>query len=438
MKYNQDIQHRMENTVLGMVIENNKLFYEHHQKLHKDLFAPGLQQAIFNAFEKSREDGTDADVLSLAEAMPGAFDTNFDHVNSIIANISYDIPFIKALGYLLASYKMERYKEVLSSSMNDVHAGSDLEKSMEQLEKAIVELRSELESKINHVSKSIDGVFQNIIDLQNNKGTVGVDTGFYKLNEHTGGWQKSDLIIIAGNTSQGKTSFVLNSMLNSALNSKSNWVFYSLEMSAIQLTTRLLSIHSGIHNKPIQFGKLNNDDITRLERSGELIKKTGIFTDDCESSSFSEIVNSIRSMAIQRKAEVVVVDYLQLVTMRNNQSRENEVGAVARGFKNLAKELNIPIICLSQLKRRKETSVEPRMSDLRDSGQIEEAADVVAFIHRPEYYGIKEYDNGESTEGRADIIFAKGRNIGLDKINLGFKAQCTKFYESDPDNDGPF
>lgn len=270
---------------------------------------------------------------------------------------------------------------------------------------------------------------------------TGTKTGMTKFDEK-GGLQKSDLIIVAGETSMGKTSLAL-SMTRNAIENNAKVAFYSMEMTKEQLSARLLSAKTNIPaNNILYSGSLAPNEMRMIDDARGKLPGENLYFDDKSTSNIDSILLSIRMLKMQKNIDGAVIDYLQIlnVNSRNgNISREQAMGDASRRLKNLAKELNIWIIALSQLSRDS-TNPEPNLNRLRDSGQIGEAADVVILVYRPEYYNRSypsPYDNKEDypTEGTAMIDVAKGRNIGTFKFFLGFDKKTTNFYNSNLIND---
>ena len=261
---------------------------------------------------------------------------------------------------------------------------------------------------------------------------VGIPTGFQSIDKFTGGWQETDFIVIGGASSMGKTSLGLAFCYNCAKAGIPSAVF-SYEMGDTQLLQRLVSLESSVNNRYIMKGTLEDEELARVDTAIGKLEKTQLFVDECKDSSLRYLLNKIRQYVITKDVKFVLVDYLQLVK-GSGFSREQEVALVARELKNIAKELNITIVALSQLSRgvdRREGS-RPTLSDLRESGEIEQASDIVMLVYRPEYYGIMQDDSGNNTEGLVDLIFAKGRNIGTGTLPLKFKKEYTRF--SDPED----
>lgn len=265
-------------------------------------------------------------------------------------------------------------------------------------------------------------------------GLTGLTSGFKSINEVTGGWQNSDLIIIAARPGMGKTAFALNLARHAAIDGGKPGAIFSLEMSKEQLVDRMISAETEVYFEKIKHRNLSEYDHKRIISMNALINSK-IFIDDSAALS----IQALRSKAIRLKHKHnigwIVVDYLQLMRGENTKSgnREQEISSISRGLKAIAKELDIPVIALSQLSRavenRPASSKRPMLSDLRESGSIEQDADQVIFLFRPEYYGIMEDETGESLAGMCEVIFAKNRHGALDTVVLQFTGKFMKFLE---------
>ncbi len=264
---------------------------------------------------------------------------------------------------------------------------------------------------------------------------VGVPSGYTKLDRLTSGWQKSDLIIIAGRPSMGKTAFALSMGRTIAVEHNRPIAFFSLEMSSVQLVNRLIVSETELPSNRIRNGNLDEHEWKQLDTKIKQLVEAPIYIDDSPAISIFELRAKCRRLKLQHDIQLIVVDYLQLMTgPPNTLSREQEVSSISRSLKSIAKELDIPIIALSQLNRSVEIrsgSKRPQLSDLRESGAIEQDADMVLFIHRPEKYGIFEDDDGNSLVGLAEILLAKNRNGPIGDIILRFRDEFAKFVELD-------
>lgn len=265
-------------------------------------------------------------------------------------------------------------------------------------------------------------------------GTTGVPSGFIELDKMTAGWQASDLIIVAARPGMGKTAFTMALARNAAMDFNKPVAFFSLEMSNMQLVQRLISGEAEIDVSKLRTGRMEDSEWKTLHRTIERLADVPLFIDDTPGINIFELRAKCRRLKSQHDIQMVVIDYLQLISggtdNSKNGNREQEISGISRALKGMAKELNIPVIALSQLNRSVEksaTSKRPQLSDLRESGAIEQDADIVSFIYRPEYYKITEDEDGNDTQGLAEIIIAKHRNGALGTARLGFKAEYTKF-----------
>ena len=269
---------------------------------------------------------------------------------------------------------------------------------------------------------------------KNTSAFNGVPSGFMALDRVTMGWQPSDLIIIAARPSMGKTAFVLSMARNMAIDHEAPVAFFSLEMSAVQLMMRLIVAETGLYSNDIKSGRLTPDQWRHLESATKPLGTAPLYIDDTPALSVFEFRSKARRLKIHNDIKIIVIDYLQLMTgsqdSKSGGNREQEVAFISRTLKAIAKELNVPMIALSQLSRATEQrggSKRPQLSDLRESGAIEQDADIVAFIHRPEYYGINTDENGMPTAGMAEIILAKHRNGAVTDVKLRFLKDQARF-----------
>ena len=275
-----------------------------------------------------------------------------------------------------------------------------------------------------------------IEEIAKQEGLSGVETGFHNLDKLTSGWQPSDLIIIAARPAMGKTAFVLSMARNIAIQYGHGVALFSLEMASVQLITRLISSETGLSSEKLRTGKLEPHEWTMLSTKVKNLEKAPLFIDDTPSLSIFDLRAKCRRLVSQHGIKIIIIDYLQLMTAGGNNkgggNREQEISTISRNLKALAKELNVPVIALSQLSRAVETrgsSKRPLLSDLRESGAIEQDADIVSFLYRPEYYKIEEWDDDEAspTTGQAEIMIAKHRNGGIENIRLKFIGHLGKF-----------
>ncbi|MBN1107998.1 MAG: replicative DNA helicase [Bacteroidales bacterium] len=264
---------------------------------------------------------------------------------------------------------------------------------------------------------------------------VGTPSGFTRLDRLTSGWQKSELIIVAARPSMGKTAFALSMARSMAIDHGKSVAIFSCEMSSIQLVNRLIIAETDIPGDKLRNGRLSEEEWKQLDNRIKKLVQAPIYIDDTPAISIFELRAKCRRLMAQRKLDIVIVDYLQLMSGPDNAgSREQEVSNISRSLKSIAKELNVPIIALSQLNRSVEMrggTKRPLLSDLRESGAIEQDADMVVFIHRQEKFGIPTFEDGSSTKGIAEIILAKNRNGPVDDVRLKFREEKAQFVDID-------
>ncbi len=312
----------------------------------------------------------------------------------------------------------------------------DVDELMQEAEGSLFEL-SQKNMKKDYTQ--VDPVIKNAIDIiskaaANKDGLTGVPTGYHKLDDMTSGWQASDLVIIAGRPAMGKTSFALSLAKNIAADTKTPIAFFSLEMSNVQLVNRLISNVCEIQGSHLQSGQLQPDEWDRLDKRINDLYGAPLYIDDTPGLSVFELRTKARRLVREHGVKIIMIDYLQLMNANGMRfsSRQEEVSTISRSLKGLAKELDIPILALSQLNRGVESregleGKRPQLSDLRESGAIEQDADMVLFVHRPEYYHIYQDDNGRDLHGMAQIIIAKHRKGATGDVLLTFRGEYTRF-----------
>ncbi len=282
-----------------------------------------------------------------------------------------------------------------------------------------------------------------IEEISRKEGLSGVPSGFTRIDRVTAGWQPSDLVILAARPGMGKTAFVLSMARNMTIDHDRPVAVFSLEMSSVQLITRLISSETGLSSEKLRKGNLDDHEWQQLLTKVKNLEKAPLFIDDTPALSVFDLRAKCRRLAAQNNIQLIIIDYLQLMTVggqgKSNGNREQEISTISRSLKSIAKELNVPVIALSQLSRAVETrggNKRPLLSDLRESGAIEQDADIVSFIYRPEYYDITEWEDGSPCDGQAEFIIAKHRNGGLENVKLRFQNTLAKF--SDLEEDGSF
>ena len=426
----------VEMAVLGAMLLDKGAIAKAIEILDETSFYKPSHQRIFSAMMSLFEHSEPVDLITLVEELRRRGDlekvggeyylTELTTRTTTAANIEYHAHIVleKALMRQLISASTE----VAGRAFSETEDALDL---LDEAEQKIFQI-SEQRMKKSFVSMNV-AVHHTMEMLESihgkHSGITGVPSGFTELDNFTGGFQKSDLIVVAGRPSQGKTALVLSIARNASILHNVPVGFFSLEMSNQQLVLRLICAEARVDANSVRTGRLPEDEWRKLSTSVGKLYQAKIFIDDTPALSVLEIRAKARRLKAEHNIGLVVVDYLQLMQgPKNSQSREQEISTISRSLKALAKELNIPVLALSQLNRAVELRGDKRpvLADLRESGAIEQDADVVLFVHRPEMYGINE-ENNESTEGIAEIIIGKQRNGPTGSSRLAFIKQYARF-----------
>ena len=423
MKDNMDMEMRL----IGKIMSNPRDYYDCHSLISEEIFTDPLNRKIYKVVSERLDKGDKVDMIIISSAIKDplvdlrvAECMNLDHYAYITKNMVL---------YLSQEDKKIRLKKLAELTTKKIDNGDDLFNVIEFVEEQMKSISEVRGSDIPDIKKQLKILHDDIRRRMDSENMVGLPTGFQSVDKFTGGWQETDFIVIGGASSMGKTSLGLAFCYNCAKVGIPSAVF-SYEMGDTQLLQRLVSLESEVNNRYIMKGALESTELNRVDEAIGKLEGVNLFIDECKDSSLRYLLNKVRQYVITKEVKFVLVDYLQLVK-GSGTSREQEVAMVARELKNLAKELNITIVALSQLSRgvERRDGCRPSLSDLRESGEIEQASDIVMLVYRPEYYGIMADDSGKSTEGLVDLIFAKGRNIGTGTLPLKFKKEYTKFID---------
>ena len=440
----------LEEAVLGAIMLEKSAFDTVVEILKPECFYVEGHQRIYKAMQGLAQKSQPIDILTVVEELRFREElemTGGPYYITKLTNTVVSAANIQAHSRIILQKFIQRELIRISGEI----IGDAYEDSTD-----VFDLLDDAESKLfeitnNHLRKNFDTIdsvlvktIQRIEDLRHkNEDVTGVPTGFPSLDRVTYGWQNTDLIILAARPAVGKTAFALNLARNAALNaSKPTPVaFFSLEMSAGQLVQRILSAESEIWLEKISRGKMEEHEMKQLYAKGiQRLAQAPIFIDDTPALNIFELRAKCRRLKNKHNIGMVIIDYLQLMSGtgdNRNGNREQEISNISRNLKGLSKELNIPIIALSQLSRavetRKEGNKMPQLSDLRESGAIEQDADMVMFLYRPEYYDITANEMGESNRGETHVRIAKHRNGSLETIKLKALLHIQKFVEDEGD-----
>jgi len=412
-----------------------KSFYEpRHQKIYEAIEHLSINEKpidVLTVTEQLAKDGT------LEEVGGAAYIAELSSKVATSANIVYHANII-AEKYL--SRQMINYANTIGTKAYD--DTNDVKDVIMEAERILFEIaQTNMKKDYTDIKTLVGMSTKTMMKNSENKGDVsGISTGYYSLDHLTSGWQNSDLVIIAGRPAMGKTAFALSMAKNIAADQNIPMAFFSLEMSGEQLSNRLISNVCEIEGRKILSGQLDRTEWERFDKRINNLIDAPLYIDDTPGLSIFELKTKAHRMVRERGVRLIMIDYLQLMNangMRFN-SRQEEVAKISQSLKELAKDLNIPILALSQLNRGVEgrdgaEGKRPLLSDLRESGAIEQDADMVMFVHRPEYYHIYQGSNGEDYRGKAEIIIAKHRKGATDIALLNFRGEYTRF-ENPEDN----
>lgn len=427
----------VEMAVLGAMLLEKGALAKAIEILDESCFYKPAHQRIFEAMTALFERSEPVDLITLIdelrrraelEKVGGEFYlTELTTKVTSAANVEFHAHIV--LEKALMRQLIVSSSDVISRAYNETEDALDL---LDEAEQKIFQI-SEQRMKKSFVSMNtaVHSTMEMLESIHGkHSGVTGVPTAFHDLDNYTGGFQKSDLIIVAGRPSQGKTAFVLSVARNASIFHDVPIGFFSLEMSAQQLVLRLICAEAKVDAHSVRTGRLPEDEWRKLSTSVGKLYKAKIFIDDTPALSVLEIRAKARRLKAEHNVGLIVVDYLQLMQgPKNVQSREQEISTISRSLKALAKEINIPVVALSQLNRAVEARGDKRpvLADLRESGAIEQDADVVLFVHRPEMYNIMNDENNESTEGIAEIIIGKQRNGPTGTARMAFIKQYARF-----------
>jgi len=427
----------LEEVVLGAIMLDKDAIAIVIEILNEESFYLEAHSMIYKAVKTLFTESQPVDLLTVTEILKKQGD--LDKVGGAyylveLTNRVASSANVEFHARIIAQKHIQR--ELISASttiINDAYEDSiDVFDLLDKAEKALFEITEQnLSTSYQPINVLVGRAMKQLEEVsKKEEGLTGIPTGFTDLDRLTSGWQPSDLIILAARPGMGKTSFVLSLARNAALDFGKPVALFSLEMSNIQLTMRIISAEAGIEGSKLRNGQLEDDEWKRLMIAAEKIGAAPIIIDDTPALNIYELRAKCRRMKMQSDIKMIIIDYLQLMQGSGDGNREQEVSMISRSLKGLAKELEVPVIALSQLNRSVETrggSKKPLLSDLRESGSIEQDADIVSFIYRPEYYKITEDEEGHSLKGVAEVIIAKHRNGALDTVKLKFIDKFAKF-----------
>lgn len=435
----------LEQAVLGALMIDNDALSNSIELLKAESFYQTEHQKIFSAIEDLFNNAQPVDILTVTNLLKQKGELKNIGGASFVSKLTNRIASaanIETHARIIAQKFIQRELiRISSTTIKDAYDDTtDVFDLLNDAEQGLFEIsEGNIRKNYDKMSTLIRQALDQIEEIKNKEdGLSGIPSGFTDLDRVTSGWQNSDLVILAARPGMGKTAFVLSMARNTAVQFKKPVAVFSLEMSSVQLVNRLIASESGIPADKLRKGNLEEHEWIQLNQQISQLSEAPLFIDDTPALTIFELRAKCRRLVRNNGVELVVIDYLQLMHAGNSNksgNREQEISTISRSLKSIAKELNIPIIALSQLSRAVETrggDKRPMLSDLRESGAIEQDADIVCFIYRPEYYGFTEWPDTSpgqdpDCQGQGEIIIAKHRNGSLENIKLRFIPQLAKF-----------
>jgi replicative DNA helicase len=431
----------VEKEILGAMLLDNDAIPKVFEILKADSFFDPKHKIIFNAIQSLYEANEPLDTVTLYEELKKQGKVENAGGVTYVSKLAQDVSSAANVDYH-ARIVLEKWilRKLITTSLDVASSAFDAKED-------VFDLLDEAEQKMFSISQegtkesftSLDRAVKDALELieaihAGGLGTTSVKTGYFQLDDMLGGYQKSDLIIVAARPSMGKTAFALSFMRNAAIESNVPVAFFSLEMATTQLAMRLISAEARMDAHSLRTGNFRASDGAKISRTVHKLGSAPIYIDDTPGLSVLELRAKARRLSKEKNIGLIVIDYLQLMTAGGKvESREREISIISRSLKALAKDLNVPVIALSQLNRAVESTTDkrPMLSHLRESGAIEQDADVVLFLYRPEYYGITQFSSGDSTEGVAEVIISKQRNGPVGDVKLRFIKEYARFENLD-------
>lgn len=421
-----------EEAVLGAILSNPACIGRVIEHLTPESFYKPSNKSIYKAAVELYKKNDPIDIVTVSELLRDRDELEKSGGRAYINDLALNVTTTANVEYYAKIIRDKEVKRALISAgseiVTDAYENDDTDIVLDNAQKRIFDIASEKQTgDLTHIKDLVVESYEEIEERFNNHTDLtGVTTGFYDLNDITSGLQKTDLIILAARPSMGKTAFALNLARNVAIEGKKPVAIFSLEMSKQQLVKRLLCAEAEVEMSRVNLGNMQARDFEKLVNAMSTLAEAKIYINETSTTATDIKAQCRRLLMEEKELGLIVIDYLQLMEGGSDPKDRNQyIAAISRSLKMLAKELNVPIMALSQLSRTVEsrTDKRPMLSDLRDSGAIEQDADIVMFIYRDEYY------NKENTEnkGKAEIIIAKHRNGATDTVELLFQAPITKF-----------
>ncbi|MEY8758532.1 replicative DNA helicase [Chryseobacterium tongliaoense] len=441
-----------ERLVIGTFLIDKKGLDHSVDLLTPEVFYDPRHKVIFATILKLYEGNQPVDIMTIIQDLKKEdklLSAGGDHyIIDLTMGVSSSAHIEYHVRVILEKYILRSLINVSANVIDSSYKEStDVFELLDKAEQSFFEITNgTIKKGFDTANSLVKQAIDTIKSLKDKQGLSGVPSGFRDIDKETGGWQNSDLIIIAARPAMGKTAFLLSMARNIAVGHKIPMALFSLEMASVQLITRMIASETRISSEKLRKGTLDDEEWQRLFSNVSELENAPLFIDETPSLSIFDFRAKCRRLVMQHGVRLIMVDYLQLMTAgggKGTGNREQEISMISRSLKAIAKELNVPVIALSQLSRSVETrpGKRPQLSDLRESGAIEQDADIVSFIFRPEYYKISVWDNDEegqetSTENQAELIIAKHRNGATADVRLSFLKHFAKFGDIEAALDG--
>jgi len=423
-----------EQNVLGSLLLDSDLIGEVFEVLmFEEEFYHEAHREIFRTIKRLFSEGKTVDLITVSDDLSknqlletiGGFEylTELTDVGTLISNVTLHATIIHE------KYMLRRLIKSSTEIVEKGYENQDVESLIEEAESQIFEISQNKNRKsFQAISDLLQLTYDKIVTLHEDPNALtGLSSGFEALDEKTAGFQKSDLILLAARPSMGKTAFALNICQNVAVQEKKSVAIFSLEMGADQLVQRMLSAQSLVSIGDIRTGQIEDDEWVKLARSSAQLAEAKVFIDDTPGITVAEIRSKCRRLKMNHGLDLIMIDYLQLMSGSGQENRQQEISTISRSLKSIAREMQCPVIALSQLSRASELRADhrPILSDLRESGAIEQDADLVMFLYRDEYYNPETVE--EKFKGIGEVIIAKQRNGETGKVYLAWLGKYQKF-----------
>lgn len=432
-----------ERLIIGACLIDKKGLDHSVDLLTPEIFYDPRHQEIFRAIFHLFNSGHPVDLMTVIQELKRTEKLALAGGDHYIIELTMGVSSSAHIEYharvILEKYILRSLINISANVIDEVYKESvDVFELLDKAEQGFFEITNgTIKKGFDTANSLVREAIEKIKSLKDKEGLSGIPSGFRDIDKETGGWQPSDLIIIAARPAMGKTAFILSMARNITVQNQIPMALFSLEMASVQLITRMIASETGISSEKLRKGQMSDEEWQRLFSNVSELENAPLYIDETPALSIFDFRAKCRRLVMQHGVKIIMVDYLQLMTANSGGkgagNREQEIATISRSLKAIAKELNVPVIALSQLSRTVETrpNKRPQLSDLRESGAIEQDADIVSFIYRPEYYKIETWEDDTPSAGQAELIIAKHRNGAVTDVRLSFHSSIAKFADLD-------